>query len=79
MVKNLPCNAGDASWGTEIPHATEQLSLSSANRVCAQQGKTLYAATKTQHSQIKKEKEKNRRGQTRVRGTDQHVGGKERP
>ena len=32
MVKNLPCNAGDAIlisyWGTKIPHATEQLSPS---------------------------------------------------
>ena len=30
MVKNLPCNAGDAGlipgWGTKIPHAVEQLS-----------------------------------------------------
>ena len=31
MVKNPSCNAGDLSsipgWGTEIPHAVEQLSL----------------------------------------------------
>ena len=34
MVKNLPCNAGDAGSipgrGTKIPHAVEQLSLCSA-------------------------------------------------
>ena len=40
MVKNLPCNAGDAIlisyWGTKIPHATEQLSPSTtATEPCA--------------------------------------------
>ena len=34
VVKNLPCNAGDAGsipgWGTKIPHTAEQLSLSTA-------------------------------------------------
>ena len=35
MVKNLPCNAGDSGlipgWGTKIPHAAGQLSLSTTN------------------------------------------------
>ena len=35
MVKNLPCNAGDSGlipgWGTKIPHAAGQLSLSITN------------------------------------------------
>ena len=48
MVKNLPCNAGDVGSipdrRTKIPHGSEQL--------------TLHAATKTQHSQIKKKKKK---------------------
>ena len=43
MIKNPPCNAGDvgwiSGWGTEIPHAAEQL--------------ISYATTKIQHSQIK--------------------------
>ena len=34
MVKNLPCNAGDSGsipgWGTNIPHATGQLSPQTA-------------------------------------------------
>ena len=34
MVKNLPCNEGDVGlipgWGTKIPHAMEQPSLSTA-------------------------------------------------
>ena len=42
MVKNSPCNAGNSGlipgWGTRIPHAAEQLSLS--------------ARTKTQCNQI---------------------------
>ena len=44
---HLPCNAGDVgsipNRGTKIPHGSEQLSL--------------HAATKTQHSQIKKKEE----------------------
>ena len=36
VVKNPPCNAGDASsipdWGTQIPCATRQLSLDSTTR-----------------------------------------------
>ena len=31
-VKDLTCNKRDASWGTEIPHATEQSSPSAATR-----------------------------------------------
>ena len=34
MLKNPPCNAGNAGsisgWGTKIPHALEQLSLQAA-------------------------------------------------
>ena len=36
VVKNLPCSAGDTSsipgWGTEIPHALEQLNPSATTR-----------------------------------------------
>ena len=39
VVKNPPCNAGHVGlipgWGTKIPHATEQVSLCLATRVCA--------------------------------------------
>ena len=35
VVKNPPCNAGDAGlipdWGSKIPYASEQLSLSAAS------------------------------------------------
>ena len=37
MVKNLPCNAGDAGFipgrGTEIPHAVRQLSPCSTTKI----------------------------------------------
>ena len=50
-VKNLSCNAGDASFipgqGTKIPHAVGQLGLS--------------VATKTQCSQINKRKEEKKK------------------
>ena len=42
MVKNLPCSAGAAgsnpSQGTEIPHATEQLSLHATTTKTAHSG-----------------------------------------
>ena len=68
VVKNLPCNAGDAGlilqWGTKIPPATEQLSQSTATterewllwspRVPPLQGKISPTAIKIQRSQINK-------------------------
>ena len=41
VVKNSPCNAGDTSsipgWGTKVPRAVKQLSLSTATREFMQQ------------------------------------------
>ena len=58
LVKNLPCNAEDTNsvpgWGTEIPHAAEQLSIHASTRVHAMQGKILHDATKPQLSSINK-------------------------
>ena len=62
LVKNLPCSAGDIGSipgkQTKIPHAIEQLSLCSTNRVCTPQREMLhdgpkfpYATTKTWYSQ----------------------------
>ena len=52
VVKNLPCNAGDAGsipgWRTKISHAEGQLT-----EARALQEKILYDATKTRCSQIK--------------------------
>ena len=43
VVKNPPCNAGDAcsitGWGTKIPHAAEQLGP------CAKNWRSIWAAT----------------------------------
>ena len=51
VVRNLPCIAGDIGsipgWGTNIPHAAEQLSPSATTKI-------LCATTKTQCSQINK-------------------------
>ena len=51
MVKNLPANAGDASWipgcGTKIPHTVEQLSPRTT-REALHQGKILSATAMTQ-------------------------------
>ena len=45
MVKN-PCNAGDAGlipdWGTKIPRAVEQLSLSATTIELAYSGKVQF-------------------------------------
>ena len=53
MVKNLPSSAGDTclipGLGTKTPHALEQLSLPSASRVCAPQGKIPPDTTKILH------------------------------
>ena len=50
-VKNPPSGAGDVvlipGWGTEVPHASGQLSLHVAQKI-------LCASTKTPHSQINK-------------------------
>ena len=58
MVRNLPCNAGDANSipgpGTKIPHAAEQLSphvsttelVHPQQRVCVPQRKIPHDATK---------------------------------
>ena len=50
VVKNLPCNAGDAGlipvWGTEIPQSAEQPSPSALEPAL----KDAPAATKTQGS-----------------------------
>ena len=46
MVRNLPCNAGDAGltpgWGTKIPHGTEQQSLSATTKTWCSQIKLLH-------------------------------------
>ena len=58
MVRNLPCNAGDASsipgWGTKIPHAAEKLSPSTtAKDSCMPPGKLLNGASKMLHAATK--------------------------
>lgn len=69
VVKNAPCNAGDTGsapdQGANIPHGAEQLSQHTTitepegrnRRICVPRREicmTLPAATKIQHSQIKK-------------------------
>ena len=66
LVKNLPCNAGDAcripGWGTKTPHVTEQLSLRATARESVHQNQRPHiphAATETSCGQMntyKKEK-----------------------
>ena len=60
VVKNLPCNAGDAGLisrlGTKIPCAAEQLRLHTTTGKSVRQNRRIsHAATKTQHSQINKQ------------------------
>ena len=54
VVKNLPSNAGYVGlipcWGTEIPHATGQLSQHTAAK------ESPHATKKSQHSQNTKKK-----------------------
>ena len=67
-VKNPTCNSGDTSsisdWGTKIPHTVELLNTQAANshnswacepqqKIPCDPAKTLCAAIKNQHSQIK--------------------------
>ena len=59
VVKNPPCNAGNASWipdgGTKIPQATEQLSPRAAIRVCALLRNILHGAMKISSLQLRRD------------------------
>ena len=67
MVKNLPSSAGDTGLipglGTKTPHALEQLSLPSASRVCAPQGKIPPDTTKILHVVTNTVQKKKKTGQ----------------
>ena len=65
MVKNLPCNAGDSGlipgWGTKIPHAAGQLSLSTTNMEPLHSGVYMLQLEREAHvSQLRHDAAKNK-------------------